>query len=124
MGIGSRCHFLADTRIGDKVLIADCVAFLNADDHRIDRVGSCIWNSGRGGAHRIVVEGDVWIGHGVIVLSGATIGRGAVVGAGAIVVRDVASYAIVAGVPARVIRMRFTPAQIVEHERMLADNRQ
>lgn len=57
-----------------------------------------------------VIEDDVWIGHGAIILPGCRrIGRGAIVGAGAIVTRDVPAYAIVAGNPARVLRERFTP---------------
>jgi serine acetyltransferase len=52
----------------------------------------------------------VWIGHGVIVLPGVTVGDGAVLAAGAVVSKDVAPYTIVGGVPARPIRMRFTPA--------------
>lgn len=53
---------------------------------------------------------DVWIGHGAIVLPGRTIGTGAVVAAGAVVTREVAPYAVVAGVPAVAIRQRFDPA--------------
>jgi acetyltransferase-like isoleucine patch superfamily enzyme len=54
----------------------------------------------------IVVEDDAWLGVGVIVLSGVRIGKGAVVGAGAVVTHDVPDGAIVAGAPARLIRMR------------------
>lgn len=56
----------------------------------------------------ITVKDDVWIGCGVIILSGITIGQGSVIAAGAIVTHDVPPYAIVAGNPAKVIRYRFS----------------
>lgn len=119
VGIGYNCMFQADTRIGSHVLIASSVAFLNSDDHRFDLVGSTIWDSGRGDRHRIEVEDDVWIGHGVIILAPALIGRGAIVAAGSVVVKDVPAYAIMAGVPARLVKWRFTPEQIEAHEHHL-----
>lgn len=60
----------------------------------------------------IIVENDVWIGTGVTILSGVRIGNGAVITAGAMVTKDVPDYSIVGGVPAKVIRYRFTPKQI------------
>lgn len=57
----------------------------------------------RGGIH---ISDDAWIGVGVIVLDGVRIGKGAVIGAGSVVTRDVPDNTIVAGVPAKVIRMR------------------
>ena len=61
---------------------------------------------------RVRVGNDVWIGIGVMVMGGGTIGDGAVIGAGAIVTKDGPPYAVVAGVPAKVIRYRFTEDQI------------
>ncbi|AIW87962.1 bacterial transferase hexapeptide family protein [Bacillus mycoides] len=54
-----------------------------------------------------IIKNDVWIGANSIILDGITIGNGAVVAAGAVVTKDVPEYAIVAGVPARVIKYRF-----------------
>ena len=54
----------------------------------------------------VVIGNDAWIGAHAVVLAGVTIGDGAIVGAGAVVTKDVAPYAIVAGVPARVIGSR------------------
>lgn len=62
--------------------------------------------------HRVKVGNDVWIGAGAMVLDGVQIGDGAIVAAGAVVTRDVDPYAIVGGVPARVIRHRFDAATI------------
>lgn len=51
---------------------------------------------------------DVWVGHGATIRAGLTIGNGAIIGCGAVVTHDVPPYAVVAGVPARVIRYRFS----------------
>ncbi|MGB3644204.1 MAG: DapH/DapD/GlmU-related protein [Mesorhizobium sp.] len=59
-------------------------------------------------AKKVVIGHDVWIGHGAVVMPGISIGNGAVVGANAVVTQDVAAYTIVAGVPARPVRRRFS----------------
>ena len=70
-------------------------------------------------AHGVTIGHDVWIGHGAIVLPGRAIGDGAVVAAGAVVTKDVAPYAIVAGVPAKPVKDRF-PAALAARLQALA----
>jgi carbonic anhydrase/acetyltransferase-like protein (isoleucine patch superfamily) len=61
-------------------------------------------------AERLIIEDDVWVGNNVVILPGCKfVGRGAVIGAGSIVTKNVNRYAIVAGVPAVPLRMRFPP---------------
>ena len=67
----------------------------------------------------IVIGEDAWVGAGTILLSHCQIGRGAVVAAGAVVSKPVPPYAVVAGVPAKIIATRFTIEQILEHEKQL-----
>jgi len=56
---------------------------------------------------KVVIGPDVWIGHNAIIMPGVTIGTGAAIGSGAVVTKDVPPYAIVVGVPAKVLRLRF-----------------
>ena len=67
----------------------------------------------------IIVGEDAWIGAGTILLSHCNIGRGAVVAAGAVVSKPVPAYAVVAGVPAKIIATRFSIDQILVHESLL-----
>lgn len=67
----------------------------------------------------VMIMDDVWIGCNAVILKGVTINKGAIIGAGAIVTKDVPAYAIVGGNPAKVIKYRFTPEEILEHETKL-----
>lgn len=64
----------------------------------------------------VVVEEDVWIGARVILLSGVTVGRGSIVAAGAVVTKDIPPYCIAGGVPAKVIRPKWSIEEIRSHE--------
>lgn len=67
----------------------------------------------------LIIEECVWVGAHVTLLVGARLGRGCVVAAGAVVNKPVPPYAVVAGVPAKIIASVFTKEQILEHEKML-----
>jgi acetyltransferase-like isoleucine patch superfamily enzyme len=121
IGAGARFSSEKTITIGNKVLIGPGVTVMGGD-HNTGVVGSYMFDVR---AKRpeddmdVVIDDDVWIGACAVILKGTRIHRGAVVAAGAVVTRDVPAYSIVAGVPARVVRMRFTPEQIAEHERLL-----
>lgn len=67
----------------------------------------------------IIVEEDVWIGARVSVLSGVTLGRGSEIGTGAVVRTSIPPYSVVVGNPAKIVGFRFTPDEILEHEKAL-----
>ena len=67
----------------------------------------------------VIVEEDVWMGARVTLLPGIIVGRGAEVGTGTVVRANVPPYAVVVGNPAKVVGFRFTPDEIIEHEKKL-----
>lgn len=70
-------------------------------------------------AKDVIIEEDVGIGARVTILNGVIIGRGAIIGSGAVIRNSVPPYAIMAGNPAKVVGFRFTPQDIIEHEKAL-----
>jgi len=110
--IGDHClinHFCAlyghgGLTIGHHVMIATQTVIIPAN-HRYDDLGVPMSEQGHT-TLGITIADDVWIGAGVRILDGVHIGKGAVVGAGAVVTKDVPEYAVVAGVPAQVIKYR------------------
>lgn len=61
---------------------------------------------------RIAIGNDVWLGKNVIITNFSDIGNGVIAGAGTVITKDVPDYAVIAGVPARIIRYRYLPDQI------------
>lgn len=124
--IGDRCflgasHLVCHTSIdiGDDVIMSWGVTIVDHDSHsplwteRQHDVADWMQGSKRWEAIRIApvrIEARVWIGFGAAILRGVTIGEGAVVGACSVVTRDVPSYTVVAGNPARVVR-RLDPVE-------------
>ena len=105
-------------RIGHFCSIASDVSFLLGGGHNYKTISSFPFkaifdNEGEAlSKGDIVLEDDVWIGYHATVLSGVHIGQGAVIAAGAVVTKDIPPYAIVGGVPAKVIKYRFNPDTI------------
>ena len=100
--------------IGHFCSIADKCEFILSGEHPIDNLSTYPFKVKVLGEKyealskgNIIVEDDVWLGYGAIVLSGVTIGRGSIVAAGSVVTKDVPPYAIVAGNPAHIIKYRF-----------------
>jgi acetyltransferase-like isoleucine patch superfamily enzyme len=90
--------------IGTHALISPHVTIVSSN-HRVGRLDEMIMRAGNDLLPTKIGEG-VWIGANAVILGGVTIGDGAVVAAGAVVNRDVEAGAIVAGVPARLVRKR------------------
>ena len=114
----------AELTIGKKVVIGPRPTIITGD-HRTDLKGIYIMDSVEKLPENdapVIIEDDVWLGCNVTILKGVTIGRGSVVAAGAVVTKSCEPYSLIAGVPARVIKKRFSAEVIVEHERMLNAN--
>ena len=111
----------ASLTIGKKVIFGPRPTIITGD-HRIDVVGKYIMDSNDKLPENdaaVVIEDDVWIGANVTILKGVTIGRGSVVAAGAVVTKSCPPYSIIGGVPAKLLKVRFTQAEIIEHEKRL-----
>lgn len=108
-------------RIGSHVMFGPNVTLVGGG-HNIDLVGLPMAQVRKKSGKEdlgVIIEDDVWIGTGAIVLRGVIVGRGAVVAAGSIVTKSVPPYSIVGGNPARVLRFRWTVEEILRHESLL-----
>ncbi len=103
-GLGINCRLRGPLAIGDNVMMGpDCVILTST--HNFERTDIPMIAQG-GKVSKVAIGDDVWIGTRAIILPGVTIGKGVIIGAGAVVTKDVPDYAIVGGIPARVIRYR------------------
>ena len=114
--------------IGKKVLFGPRPTIITGD-HRIDILGKYITDvtveekfvDGVNVYDQpVVIEDGVWCGANVTILKGVTIGRGSVVAAGAVVTKSFPPYSIIGGIPAKLIKMRFTEEEIKKNENDLS----
>lgn len=117
----------APCTIGRKVIFGPHPTIITGD-HRTDLIGKYIIDvtvgdkmvDGKNPYDKpVVIEDDVWVGANVTILKGVRIGRGSVVAAGAVVTKSFPPYSVIGGVPARLLKMRFTPEEIQQHEELL-----
>lgn len=117
--LGTNNYFGGQVTIGKYCQIGRDVAF-HPTNHPIHHITTYINDQLFDGTLKhfkteseITLGNDVWVGHGVIILSGVNVGNGAILAAGSVVTKDVAPYSIVAGNPAKELRKRFSD-QIIE----------
>jgi acetyltransferase-like isoleucine patch superfamily enzyme len=110
--MGQECTISAyqRVRIGDECVIADRAMFIDFD-HGIVEVERPIRKQGIY-KRDVEVGNNVWIGYGACVLRGVRVGDNSIIGTNSVVTRDVPANAVVAGIPARIIRMREAPEQL------------
>lgn len=127
--IGQSALFLS---IGAKIIMGNNIMFgpnvsIVTGNHRTDVIGKYmtdirVKDKRPEDDQDVIIEDDVWIGMGVIILKGVRIGKGSVIGAGTVVNKDVEPYSIVTTDRVLKVRRRFTDEEIKEHEGILKNN--
>ena len=113
----------APLTIGNKVIFGPNPTIITGD-HRINVIGKFIIDSCEKLAESdapVIIEDDVWTGANITILKGVTIGRGSIIAAGSVVTKSCPPYSIIGGVPARILKFRFTIDEIIAHEKILYD---
>jgi len=110
--IGQECTISAyrHVRIGEECVIADRAMFIDFD-HGVVEVERSIRKQGIY-MRDVIVGSNVWIGYGACILRGVSVGDNSIVGTNSVVTKDVPANAVVAGIPAKVIRMREAPQEL------------
>ena len=104
-GIGVNAKLYGTVSIGNYVMMGeDCTIITR--NHRFDRTDIPMMEQGFEKERPVTIEDDVWIGDRVTILPGVTVGSGSIIAAASVVTHDVPPYAIVAGIPAKVIKYR------------------
>lgn len=118
---------IAPLTIGSKVIFGPKPTIITGD-HRADIIGKYIIDIKDDDKNingynpydcPIIIEDDVWCGANITILKGVKIGRGSIIAAGAIVTKSCPPYSIIGGIPAKIIKYRFSIEEIIEHEKQL-----
>ena len=104
--VGNNCLIYPGVSIGRYTMLAQNVQIIGAD-HNYNIPGIPSTFSGRPNLKKTVIGRDVWIGANSIIMAGIKIGDGSIIAAGSIVTKDVDSFIIVGGIPAKFLRKRF-----------------
>lgn len=104
-GIGKDSVIGGFVQIGENVMMGEA-CFIYTRNHKFERLDIPMCEQGFDEYEPVLISDDVWIGGRVTILPGAKIGKGAIIGAGAVVTGSIPDYAIVGGVPARLIKYR------------------
>ena len=126
--IGPGANFSASNtflNIGNNVIFGPNVTIM-AGDHNTGVIGQFMFDVKEKRPEDdqpVQIEDDVWIAANVTILKGVRIGRGAIVAAGSVVTNNAPPYSVVGGVPARLIKFRWTIDQILEHEKAIYPSR-
>jgi len=104
-------------QIGNKVMFGPNVTIMGGD-HNTSIVGAYMYDVNEKLPENdlpIIINDDVWVGTGAIILKGVTIGQGSIVAAGALVNKSIPPYTVVGGIPAIILRNRFSEEKLGEH---------
>lgn len=104
-GIGVNCEVRGPLEIGENVMMGPEVSIMTSS-HNTLRTDIPMCKQGHLPKEKVTIKNDVWIGRRVVIMPGVTIGNGVIIGACAVVTKDVPDYAVVAGVPAKIIKYR------------------
>lgn len=128
--IGKFSQIECDAEIGNNVIIANQVALIGRFDHHYQELGFPILFASqirdtdynrKGLNDKVIIEDDVWIGYGSIILSGVKIGRGSIIATASVVSRDVQPFSIYGSVPAKKNKDRFeNEADLKEHFKVIS----
>lgn len=123
--IGRNSQIECDAIIGNNVIFANCVALVGRYDHHYQQIGTPTrlasqirdreydW---KGLNSKVIIEDDVWVGYGSILISSIKIGTGSIIAAGSVVTKDVEPYSIYGGNPAKKLKNRFdTKEELLKH---------